>query len=464
MAETSDAEVVVIGAGLSGRTAARVLARAGREVVVLEARDRVGGRVVGVPVGDGGVAELGGAFVGAGQERIGAAISELGLQTFPSYNEGKRVLELGPRLRRFGFIPKISPVVLADLVRAVALAETSARQVSVNRPWEARSAPRLDAETFETWIRHNLWTEDGRRLFRAALVTIFAAEPHTFSTLWALSNFRSGGGLLRMLRVRDGAHQDRIVGGVQRLAERSAESLGDRVRLSTPARRIVRTGDGGVRVEADSLTVRAQRAIIALPPTLAGRLTYDPPLPTRRDHLTQRMPHGAVVKFAAVYDEAFWRQQGLNGQAASDVSPVTLTFDGSPAGGGPGILVGYVRGRHAVELGEAGLAQRRAAVLDCLRRFFGRRAAAPVDYLDLDWSAEEWTRGCYGGNAAPGTLTRFGPALRTPVGPLHWAGSETAHEWVGYMDGAIEAGERAAKETMDVLSEGSEDFYKSYLD
>jgi monoamine oxidase len=263
-----------------------------------------------------------------------------------------------------------------------------------------------------------------------------------------------------MLRIRDGAHQDRIVGGVQLLAERSAEPLGDRIRLSIPARRIARTGDGGVRVEADSLIVRARSAIIALPPTLAGRLVYDPPLPARRAHLTQRMPHGAVVKFAAVYDEPFWRQQGLNGQAASDAGPVTVTFDGSPPGGTPGILVGYVRGRHAIELGEAGLTQRRAAVLGCLQRFFGGRAAAPVEYLDLDWSAEEWTRGCYGGNATPGTLTRFGPALRTPVGPLHWAGSETAHEWVGYMDGAIEAGERAAWEVMKNLAEGSEGFYR----
>lgn len=187
-----------------------------------------------------------------------------------------------------------------------------------------------------------------------------------------------------MLRARDGAHQDRIVGGVQLLAERSAEPLGERVRLSTPARRIAMTGDGDVRVEADSLTVRARRAIIALPPTLAGRLVYDPPLPARRAHLTQRMPHGAVVKFAAVYDEPFWRWQGLNGQAASDAAPVAITFDGSPRSGDPGILVGYVRGRHAVEIGEAGPTQRRAAVLGCLQRFFGERAAAPVDYLDLD--------------------------------------------------------------------------------
>ncbi len=449
----------MVGAGLSGLAAARVLARAGREVVVLEARDRVGGRVVGLPVGEAAgaagdgpaVAELGGAFLGVGQKRIAATIADLGLETFPAYNEGERVLELGTGIRRFGSVPKVSPFVLADLSRAVALAEASARKVPADRPWEARTALRRDAETFETWIRRNLWTRDGRRLFRTALVTAFAAEPDTFSTLWALSCFRSAGGLLRMLRVRGGAHQSRIVGGSQRLAERSAEQLGDRVRLSAPVRRIKRTGEGGVRVETDSLTVRARRAIVAIPPALAGRIAYDPPLPARRDLLGQRMPHGAVVKFAAVYDEPFWRRQGLNGQAASDTGPVAVTFDGSPPGGAPGILVGYVNGRHAVELGGATPDRRRAAVLDCLRRFFGGRAAAPTDYLDLDWGAEEWTRGCYGGNAAPGTLTRFGPALREPVGPLHWAGSETALEWVGYMDGAIEAGERAAAEVLERL-------------
>ncbi len=454
----------MVGAGLSGLAAARVLARAGREVVVLEARDRVGGRVVGLPVGgpegdaadDGGtaVAELGGAFFGAGQERIAAAISDLGLETFPSYNEGERVLELGGRIRRFGSVPKgVGPLVLADLLRAVALAESSARRVPLSRPWEASAALRRDAETFETWIRRNLWTRDGRRLFRAALVTVFAAEPDAFSTLWALCCFRSGGGLLRMLRVRGGAHQSRIVGGSQRLAERSAEELGDRVRLSAPVRRIERTQDGGVRVETESFAVRARRAIVALPPALAARINYDPPLPARRDLLGQRMPHGSVVKFAAVYDEPFWRRQGLNGQAASDAGPVAVTFDGSPLGGDPGILVGYVNGRHAVELGEVGPARRRDAVLGCLGRFFGGRAAVPIEYLDLDWNAEEWTRGCYGGNAAPGALTAYGPALRTPVGPLHWAGSETAREWIGYMDGAIEAGERAAREAMAALSD-----------
>lgn len=445
-------EFVVVGAGLSGLVAARELSRAGREVAVLEARDRVGGRVLDEPVGstgDGKFVELGGQWIGSGQPRVYATLAELGLRTFPAYNEGERVLEVGGRTHRFRYLPRVSPIVLADLLSAQLLAESAARGVPPERPWEAKRARRLDAETFETWIRRHARTGAARRLFRAMLVPVFAADPGEFSALWAMHAFRSGGGPLRMLRVRDNLRQDRVLGGAHLLAERLAEALGDRVRLSAPVGRIARDRDG-VRAESEpgGAAVRAKRAIVALPPALAGRISYDPPLPSGRDHLTQRMPSGAVIKFAAVYDAPFWRERGLAGQAASDSGPVTVTLDASPPDGLPGVLTGYVKGRHAVRLGRMTPGERRAVVLGRLRRFFGEEAEAPRAYHERDWSAEEWSRGCYRGNAAPGALTRFGPALAAPVGPLHWAGSETASRWVGYIEGAIEAGERAAREAM----------------
>ena len=447
MYERGGVDVVVIGAGLSGLAAARVLARAGCGIVVLEARERVGGRVLDEPLDNGSVVELGGQWIGPGQPRIYAALAELGMDTFPAYEEGERVMELGPKVHRFRKIPKVNPLPLAEVVGVFARLGFLVRKVSANCPWEAEKAVEWDAETFESWIRRNVRTAAGRRLFRAAIVPIFAAEPEYFSTLWLLSCLRSGGGVPRMLKMRGGAHHARIVGGTQLLASRLAEQLGDRVHLSSPVRRISWT-EGGVSVEGDSGSVRARKAIVALPPALAGRISYEPPLPAVRDHLTQRMPHGTVVKCAALYETPFWRQEGLSGQAVSDVGPVTIAFDASPPEGSPGVLAAYAGGRHGLELSRMDPADRRAAVLDCLRRLFGPKASVPFRYLDLDWSAQEWTRGCYGGNAAPGALTRFGPALREPVGPIHWAGSETAHRWVGYMEGAIEAGERAAEEIL----------------
>ena len=201
-------------------------------------------------------------------------------------------------------------------------------------------------------------------------------------------------------------------------------------------------------MHADGVEVRAQRVIVAVPPTLAGRLWYDPPLPGYRDQLTQRVPMGAVIKCFAIYDEPFWRTDGLSGSAVSSEGPLTLTVDNSPPDGGPGILVGFLEGRSARELGRVSEAERRAAVLGNLGRMFGPRAGRPERYLDKNWADEEWSRGCYEGYTPPGVLTAFGPALREPIGPLHWAGTETATVWNGYIDGALQSGERAVREAL----------------
>ena len=222
------------------------------------------------------------------------------------------------------------------------------------------------------------------------------------------------------------------------------------VTLGAPVRRIEH-GDDGVAVVADGVTVAARRAVVTLPPALAGRIAFDPPLPGYRDQLTQRTPMGTVVKAMAVYDEPFWRAEGLTGQGTIDEGTVRLTFDNSPPDGKPGVLLGFVEGTRARQFGLLEPEERRRTVLDTFARLFGPRAAKPERYIERLWAEEEYSRGCYGAHMPTGAWRAYGPALRAPVGPIHWAGSETALIWNGYMDGAVRSGESAAREVIAAL-------------
>ena len=301
--------------------------------------------------------------------------------------------------------------------------------------------------TARTWIERNVRTRTGRKLLELTVEAIWAAEPQEISLLHMLFYIHSGGGLARLLGTEGGAQQDRFVGGSQLIAIRLAERLGDRIVLEAPVRRVAH-GPDGVTVDGEGLRVRAEHAIVAMAPPLAGRIAYDPPLPGRRDQLTQRTPLGTVAKCIAVYDEPHWRSDGLSGQAASTRGPVKLVVDGSPPSGSPGVLVGFLEGPRAHELARLPAAERRAAVLGCFGRYFGASTRTPIDYVERFWAEDPWSRGCYGSFMPTGAWTAFGPALREPVGPLHWAGTETATVWSGYMDGAVRSGESAARQVL----------------
>jgi monoamine oxidase len=451
-ARTRDADLVVIGAGLAGLSAARAAAAAGASVVVVEARDRVGGRVLNEEIGDGRVVEVGGQWIGPTQDRLGALAGELGVATFPTYGEGENVIEYGGRLRRYrGTIPRINPVVLLDVERAQRRLNRLARTVPLDAPWEAPKAAALDGQTAATWLRRNLATKPGRMLLELGIESVWAVQPEDMSLLHVLFYIHSAGSLEMLFDTEGGAQQDRFVGGSQRIPMLVAQQLGrENVLLEAPVRTI-RRGDHGVTVEADGATVRARRAVVAVAPTLAGRIAYDPPLPGFRDQLTQRMPLGTVAKCMAIYDEPFWRGEGLSGQGTSDAGPVKLTFDNSPPDGSPGVLLGFLEGRRARELGRLEAGERRAAVIDCFARLFGPRAARPDGYVERLWAEEEWSRGCYGCHMPTGAWTNYGPALREPIGPLHWAGAEYATVWNGYMDGAVRSGEAAASAVLKRL-------------
>ncbi len=438
----------MVGAGIAGLVAARNLADAGKEVVVLEARDRVGGRVRNHEFVDGVVVELGGQWIGPGQLHMNKLASDLGLETFPTFDTGEHLLRFGEELLRSqGSMPRLGSLVLADLGQAWTALDRLAEHVPLDAPWEADGAEELDGQTLETWIVHNAMTGTARDLLRRFARSVFAAEPTELSLLHALFATHAGGGVDSITSITGGAQQDRFVGGSQVVPDALAERLGVRVRLHAPVRRIEEHG-ASVTVLADGFLASARRVVVAVPPALAARITYEPPLPGARDQLTQRLPAGSVIKCHALYETPFWREEGLSGRAASDAGPVGLTFDNSPPDGSRGVLVAFLEGADARRLGGARAEVRRHAVLGALAEYFGARAASPIDYVDLDWSDERWTRGCYGAHFPPGVWTQFGPALRQPVGRIHWAGTETATAWNGYMDGAAQSGERVAAEIL----------------
>jgi monoamine oxidase len=447
---TRDADLVVVGAGLAGLAAAREAVAAGCSVLVLEARDRVGGRVLNEDIGGGQIVEVGGQWIGPTQDRIAAIAREVGVDTFPTWNQGENVIEYAGRLVRYsGTIPALNPLVLVQVAWAQRRLNNLAKRVPLEAPWETPGASRLDGQTAATWMRRNLPPGPARMLLELGIEAIWAAQPEEISLLHVLFYIHSAGSLELLSDTEGGAQQDRFVGGSQLVALRMAEALGpERVILDAPVRAIRQSSDKGVILDADGVSVRARRAIVAVAPTLAGRLVYDPPLPGFRDQLTQRMPLGTVAKCMAIYPEPFWRHEGLSGQGMSDRGPVRLTFDNSPPGGSPGVLLGFLEGRRARELGRLPAEERRSAVVDCFARLYGPRAANPDAYVERLWAEEEWTRGCYGCHMPPGAWTSYGPALREPIGRLHWAGAEYATVWNGYMDGAVRSGERAAKEAL----------------
>jgi monoamine oxidase len=448
-----EADACVVGAGLAGLTAARHLEAGGASVVVLEARDRVGGRLLNHPLaGTDHVVELGGQWIGPTQDRLAALARELGVTAHPTHTRGDNLVEWRGRLVRYrGTIPRIGPAVLADVAQAQARLDRMARRVDPEAPWQAAQADKWDAQTFATWIARNTATRGAATLLEIGVQAVWAAEPADLSLLHVLFYVSSAGSFDRLISTEGGAQQDRFVGGSQLLALRLAERVRGPVALEAPARAVAQDGDG-VIVHADGHRVRARAAVVALPPALTARLSYDPPLPAARDQLVQRMPQGTVAKCMAIYEEPFWRADGLSGQALTVRGPTRIVFDNSPPDASRGVLLGFLEGRLARDLGAWDPAARRHAVVDGFRRLFGDRAARPIEYVERLWADEQWTRGCYGCYLPPGAWTAHGHALRTPVGRLHWAGSETATRWSGYMDGAVRSGERAAAAVLGQLA------------
>jgi monoamine oxidase len=439
--------VIVIGAGLAGLTAARELTRGGFDVLVLEGRDRVGGRtnsamLAGVPV------DLGASFVGPTQDAVLKLAADLGCDTTPTYTDGANLIRWRGKVRRYnGTIPTLGLIGVLDIGRIQWQFARIARTVSIAEPWSAPRAAKWDAITLGGWLRSIGATASSRDLMAIMARVTWGAEPDEVSMLHAVRYVNAAGGLNRMLDVVDGAQQDHFPGGSHQISTIMAAELGEQVRLNAAVTRI-EWSDDAVAVMSSAGVVEARCAILAIPP--AHRLDIDiaPAPPIEYQQLSQRWSQGALSKAYAAYPRPFWRDNGLSGQSLSDEGPVFITFDVGPESGGPGVLLGFVDARGFDALPPE---QRRATALAGFAAIFGAEAAEPIDYLDQRWGAEPFAPGGPTAAVPPGSWTQFGPLLRRPVGPLHWAGTETADEWTGFMDGAVRSGQRAAAEVAAAL-------------
>ena len=439
-------DVIVIGAGYAGLTATRELLKAGKNVLLLEARDRVGGRVWTQRFDDGSYVDLGGAWVGPTQDRLYALAHEFGVETFKTYEEGKSTQFFRGSVKRYkGLIPPLPIGALLSLDAAIKKFNKLAKTVNLAQPWETPNAHYFDSMTLASWMNGQMNFNVARQFFNVAAEAIWAADPAEISMLHALFYAKSGRDLDTLMNIKNGAQEERFVGGAQTTADRMAATFSERIIFNAPVKAILQDSEQ-VSVVTERTTYKALRVVVTIPPTLQCRIDFQPLLPAQRAQLIQRMPMGAVWKCYAIYEKPFWREQGLNGLATTPDGHITVTFDNSPQDGSQGVLMGFVLGNQAKAFAGLSDEDRKSSALQSFATFFGEQARTPLRYLDHSFMNEEWSRGCYAGLMGPGVWTTLGPFLCEPVGRIHWAGTETSDVWNGYIEGAVRSGERVAKE------------------
>ncbi|AOT02942.1 flavin monoamine oxidase family protein [Arthrobacter sp. U41] len=447
-----DRDVVIVGAGPAGLTAARELKKAGLSVAVLEARDRVGGRTW-TDVIDGAMLEIGGQWVSPDQTELLALLDELGLKTYSRYREGESVYigSHGQRTLYTGDTFPVSETTAAEMDKLTALLDSLAAEIGPTEPWAHPKARELDTISFHHWLRANSSDEEACNNIGLFIAGGMLTKPaHAFSALQAVLMAASAGSFTH-LTDEDFILDKRVVGGMQQVSVLLAAELGDDVVLDSPVRTInwapssageTEENTAGQRVTAISerATVTARFVIMAVPPNLYSRVSFNPPLPRRQHQMHQHQSLGLVIKVHAVYSTPFWREDGLSGTCFGAGALVQEVYDNTNHEDPRGTLVGFVSDEKADAVFELSAEERRRAILESIAGFLGDKALDPEVYYESDWGSEEWTRGAYASSYDLGGLHRYGKDQHAPVGPIYWSSSDLAAEGYQHVDGAIRMG------------------------
>ncbi|KAM6975907.1 putative flavin-containing monoamine oxidase A [Tautogolabrus adspersus] len=456
-------DVIIVGAGLSGLSAAHLLRKRNAEmtILVLEGKDRVGGRTLSteIPAANGvDCWDFGGQWVGSTQTHVLELIKELGLETYPQYNTGKKVHHMGGpdgKVRTNSTsIPLLSPLMILDFAQLLWKIDRLCAGVCVEDPSRTPNAAELDSMTLHSYVEQHAWTEELKEELGMCSRSVFGIEPAQMSFLFFLMYAAASGGLLPLLETTPGSAQElKIKGGTQQLSEHLAERLGwKNVQLGSAVKAIWQDAEWA-RVMTATNTFMCRAVIVTCPPHLAAKIQYQPALPSQREFLTQNMPMGHMIKFIITYQTAFWREKGFSGEivvGSSTDCPFCVTFDATSFSGNAA-LVGFIAGELATQWSSREGEDRRKAVVSSLVKYLGPEAASFIHYEEKDWAKEDYSGGCPVNVMAPGLLTYYHPSLRNPCGRIHWAGTETATQWCGYMSGAIQSGQRAALEVLAEL-------------
>lgn len=435
-------DCAIIGAGLAGLTAARDLVKRGLDVVVLEARDRVGGRIENGILDDGQYVELGGQWIGVGHDEVVELADHYGLEMIGLPFKGNLLVRLRGKAVA---VPSqyeeetLTPFEVADLGQGLVRLRRLSARLRTDEVW-AKANDAWLRQDLRRWVQTNLRTAGAQQRFHEVYAAAFGPMRKGAELLEGLHQVGSGPDLESMIASSGGLNQHRLKGGMFKLTQAMADDLGDRVRLSAPITGIEHGADFATVALEGGETIRAKRVISTLPPRLAVGLEHQPPLPEWRVETAKKVAGGNVIKAYLVYERPFWRDQGLSGQSSTDEGAVRVTFDTTTGDDERGLLMGFFEGADADSLSRRSVTLRQRTFVDSVVKSFGEVAGRPLAYVERDWASERYTGGCHGAHFAPGVWTTNGPILAESEGVLHWAGAEYASRFNGYMEGAIRSG------------------------